>query len=59
MREMVSGPGQGTTTASKTTDVRCMTPLGDHKTENDDEEDKPSAGETIWTNTGGKRSSRV
>ena len=53
-----NGPGQGISTASKTTDGPRTSPLGDHMTRNDDKGDQPSGGETTWTNTGGTRYGR-
>ena len=53
-----NGPWQGISTASKTTDGPRMSPPGDHTTIKDDKGDKPSGGETTWTNTGATRSGR-
>ncbi len=50
--------GQGTSTASKTTDGPRVSPLEDHMTRKDDKEDQPSGEETTWTNTGATRSGR-
>ena len=50
--------GQGISTASKTTDGPRVSPLGDHMTIKDDKGDRPSGGETTWTNTGAKRYGR-
>ena len=50
-----NGPGQGISTASKTTDGPRMSPLGDHMTRKDDTDEQPSGGETTWTNTGATR----
>ena len=47
-----SRPGQGTSTASKTTGGPQVSPLGDHMATKDDKEDQPSGEETTWTNTG-------
>ena len=51
-------PGQGISTASKTTDEHRVSPLGDHMTRKDDKGDQPSGGETTWTNTGATRYDR-
>ena len=53
-------PGQGISTASKTTDGHRASPLGDHKimTRKDVKGDQPSGGETTWTNTGATRYGR-
>ena len=53
-----SRPGQGTSTASKTTGGPQVSPLGDHMARKDDKEDQPSREETTWTNTGATRSGR-
>ena len=44
-------PGQGISTASKTTDGPRVSSLGDHMTRKGDKGDQPSGGETTWTNT--------
>ena len=51
-------PGQGISTASKTTDGPRVPPLGDHMTRKDDKGDQPSGRETTSTNTGAKRSGK-
>ena len=51
-------PGQGISTASKTTDGPRASPLGDHMTRKDVKGDQPSGGETTWTNTGATRYGR-
>ena len=43
---VLDGPGQGISTASKTTDGPRVSPLGDHMTRKDDKGDQPSGGET-------------
>ena len=40
-----NGPGQGISTASKTTDGPRVSPLGDHMTGKDDKGDQPSGGD--------------
>ena len=54
----LNGPGQGISTASKTTDGPRTSPLGDHMTRKDVKGDQPSGGETTWTNTGATRYGR-
>ena len=54
----INGPGQGVSTASKTTDGPRVPPLGDHMRGKDDKGDQPSGGETTWTNTGATRYGR-
>ena len=39
-------PGQGTSTASKSTNGPRVSPRGDHTIRKDDKEDQPSGGET-------------
>ena len=53
-----NGPGQGMSTASKTTDGPCVSPSGDHTTRKYNYGDQPNDGETTWTNTVGTRSGR-
>ena len=53
-----NGPGQGISTALKTTDGPRVSPLGDHMTRKGDKGDKPIGGETTWTNTGATRFGR-
>ena len=48
-------PGQGISTASKTTDGPRVSPLGYHMARKDNKGDQPSGGETTWTNTGATR----
>ena len=59
MREILSGPELGISTASKTTDGPCVSPLVDHTTRKDDKGDQPTDEETTWTNTGGARPGRL
>ena len=53
-----NGHGQGTSTASTTTDGPSASPRGDHTTIQGDKGDYPIGGETIWANTGLTRSGR-
>ena len=51
-------PGQGISTASKTTDGPRVSPLEDHMIRKNDKGDQPSGGETTWTNPGATRYGR-